>query len=170
MGAVISLRRLLGRRALPEAVRAVRLAPGERRLGWATTTSGEPVVATDLGLRLPGADRLDWADVERVTWRRPVLAVVRVSPVDRAGERWELELDEEDDLADVVRTQVTASVAWSDHVRLQPSGGVRVVGRRRPGQDLLDWQLVFDAGTDPDDPVRREQAEAILLDVRRRIG
>ena len=165
-----SLRRLLGLRAVPDAVRGVQLDPGERRLAWAVTTGGEAVVATDRGLRLPASPRLEWADVERATWRRPTLVVVRVSAVDGTGQRWQLELVEEGDLPDVVRSQVTASVAWSDHVRLQPSGGVRVVGRRRPGQDLLDWQLVFDAGTDPDDPVRRAQAEAVLLDVRRRIG
>lgn len=163
------LRRLLGRQ-VPEAVRAVVLDPGERRLAWGLTTADEPVVATDTGLRLPGAPRLDWADVERATWRRPVLGVVKVSPVDGAGPRWQLDLADERDLADVVRAQVTASVAWSDHVRLKPAGGVRVVGRRRPGQELLDWQLVFDAGTDPDDPQLRAQAEAVVLDVRRRIG
>ena len=165
-----SLRRLLGRPQLPDAVRAVPLEPGERRLGWGVTTRGDVVLATSLGLRLPGAERLDWADVERATWRRPVLAVVRVSAVDGSGPRWELELEREEDLADAVRAQVTASVGWSDHVRLRPSGGVRLVGRRRPGQDLLDWQMVFDAGTDPDDPALRAQAEAVLLDVRRRIG
>lgn len=165
-----SLRRLLGRPRLPEVVRAVALEPGERRLGWGVTTHGDAVLATSLGLRLPGADRLDWADVERATWRRPVLVVVRVSAVDGSGPRWQLELASEEELADAVRAQVTASVGWSDHVRLRPSGGVRLVGRRRPGQDLLDWQMVFDAGTDPQDPALRAQAEAVLLDVRRRIG
>jgi hypothetical protein len=166
---VLSLRRLLGR-TVPDAVRAVDLDPGERRLAWGTTTAGKPVVATDLGLRLPGVPRLDWADVERASWRRPTLAVIRVSAVDGAGPRWELELADERGLADVVRAKVTASVAWSDHVRLAPAGGVRLVGRRRPGRELLDWQLVFDAGTDPDDPQLRAQAEAVLHDVRRRIG
>lgn len=165
-----SLRRLLGRRPLPDPVRAVPLAPGERRLAWAVTVDGQPVVATARALRLPDGRGLEWADVERASWRRPVLAVVEVAPVEGAGQRWELQLAQEEGLADVVRAQVTASVAWSDHVRLQPSGGVRVVGRRRPGRDLLDWQLVFDAGTDPDDPVRRAQAESALVDVRRRIG
>ena len=164
-----SLRRLLGR-PVPDPVRGVSLDPGERRLAWGLTAHGDPVVATDLGLRLPSGDRLDWADVERATWRRPLLVVVKVSPVDGSGPRWELELAEERDLADVVRSQVTASVAWTDHVRLAPAGGVRVVGRRRPGRELLDWQLVFDRGTDPDDPQLRAQAEAIVLDVRRRIG
>lgn len=167
---MLSLRRLLGRSALPEVVRAVSLEPGERRLGWGVTTAGEAVLATSRGLRLPGAELLDWADVERATWRRPSLVVTRVSPVDGTGPRWQVELEQEDDLADAVRAQVTGSIGWTDHVRLQPEGGVRLVGRRRPGQDLLDWQMVFDAGTDPQDPALRAQAEAHLLEVRRRIG
>jgi len=162
---------LFRRRGVPDAVRAVTLEPGERRLGWALTTRGDAVLATSAGLRLPGQPPLAWADVERATWRRPVLAVSRVAPVDGAGQRWELALAEDDgDLPDVVRTQVTASVAWSNHVRLQPAGGVRLVGRRRPGQELLDWQLVFDRGSDPDDPQLRAQAEALVEDARRTIG
>lgn len=164
------LSRLLRRRQVPDVVRAVPLEPGERRRAWAVTTSGEAVVATDLGLHLPRTPRLDWADVEKATWRRPVLGVSRVARVDGEGPRWQLELAEEADLADVVRTSVTASVGWTKHVRLAPGGGVRVVGRRRPGQDALDWQLVFDRGTDPDDPGVVAQAEQILTDARRTIG
>lgn len=161
---------LFRRRSLPDAVRAVALDPGERRLGWAVTTSGEAVLATSSGLRLPGRPPLPWADVERATWRRPTLTVTRVAPVDGTGERWQLELAEEDELPDVVRTQVTGSVAWTNHVRLSPAGGVRLVGRRRPGQDLLDWQLVHDVGTDPDDPQVRAQGQALVEDARRTIG
>jgi hypothetical protein len=155
---------------VPDAVRAVSLEPGERRLGWALTATGEPVVATDLGLRLPDGSRWAWPDVERVSWRRPVLLVVRVSESEGSGPRVQLELAQEESLADVVRSQVTASIAWSDHVRLSPHGGVRVVGRRRPGQDLLEWQLVFDAGTDPHDPQLRAQADDVVLRARRTIG
>lgn len=164
------LARLLRRAPLPQAVAAVPLDPGERRLGWALTAQGQAVVATSAGLRLPGEPVLPWADVERATWRRPTLTVTRVAPVDGAGPRWQLELVEEGELPDVVRTRVTASVAWSNHVRLSPAGGVRLVGRRRPGQELLDWQLVFDAGTDPDDPSLQAQAQALVEDARRTIG
>lgn len=164
------LSRLLRRRPVPEVVRAVVLEPGERRRAWGMTTAGDPVVATDLGLHLPRTPRIDWADVERATWRRPVLGVSRVAPVDGTGPRWQLELAEEAELADVVRNQVTASVGWTNHVRLHPAGGVRVVGRRRPGQDALDWQLVYDRDTDPSDPALVAQAEQVLLDARRTIG
>ena len=165
------LPRLLPRRSrLPDAVRALALLPGERRLAWGTTPGGEVVMATDLALHLPRSGRVEWADVEKVTWRRPQLTVVRVATIEGTGPREALELVDDDRLADVVRSQVTASIGWSDHVRLSPAGGVRVVGRRRPGRELLDWQLVFDAGTDPDDPVLRSQAEAVVDRARRTIG
>jgi len=151
-------------------VRNVRLDQGERRLAWGLTSGGQPVLATDVGLRLPDGGRWAWHDVERVSWRRPTLLVVQVSPSEGSGPRVQLELAQEEGLADVVRSQVTGSIAWSDHVRLAPSGGVRVVGRRRPGQDLLEWQLVFDAGTDPDDPRMRAQADEAVLRARRTVG
>lgn len=165
------LARLLPRRSrLPEAVKAVPLLPGERRLAWGTTPDGDVVVATDLALHLPRSGRVAWADVEKATWRRPQLVVLQVAPVEGTGPREALELVDDERLADVIRSQVTASIGWSDHVRLAPAGGVRVVGRRRPGRELLDWQLVFDAGTDADDPALRAQADAVVARARRTIG
>ena len=160
---------LFGRR-VPEAVRAVELEPGERRSAWGLTPDGLPVVASDLGLRLPGHDLLLWADVERATWARPVLTVLRVAAYAGTGERWSVQLEDEGSLPDAVRSAVTGSVGWSSHYRLRPRGGVRVVGRRKPGQDLLDWQLVYDAGTDPEDPLVRTQAEELLLTAQRTVG
>jgi hypothetical protein len=161
---------LFGRRRVPEVVSAVQLDPGERRSAWGLTTAGEPVVATDLGLWLPGVPRLDWHDVEKATWARPVLTVVRVAEIAGSGERRTAQLEQEGNLPDAVRSAVTGSVGWSSHYRLRPRGGVRVVGRRKPGQDLLDWQLVYDAGTDPEDPLVRVQADELLLTARRTVG
>ncbi len=161
---------LLRRRRVPAAVRAVRLPPGERRTAWAVASSGEPVVATDQALLLPEGRRLEWARIERASWRPPQLTVVEVAPVEDTGAHHVLALDDEGDLPAVVRTSVTGSVAWSAHERLAPRGGVRVVGRRVPGRDALGWQLVYDAGTDLDDPLVRAQAEALLEGARRSIG
>ncbi len=160
----------IGRRRPPAAVGDVPLEAGERRLAWALTVTGEPVVATDLGLRCAGASRLDWPDVERVSWQRPQLTVFAVAAVAGAGSRRQVELADDGGLPEVVRSHVTASIAWSRHHALRPAGGVRIVGRRRPGRELLDWQLVYDPDTDPTDPDRRAQAEALLLDARRTIG
>jgi hypothetical protein len=161
---------LFGRRRVPDAVSAVALDPGERRTAWGLTPGGEPVVATELGLRLPGQPRLDWADVERAVWARPLLTVLRVATVVGTGERRSVQLEDEGTLPDAVRSAVSGSVAWSSHYRLPPSGGVRVVGRRRPGRELLDWQLVYDAGTSVDDPAVQAQVEQLLLAARRTVG
>lgn len=154
----------------PEAVAAVALEPGDRRLAWALTTAGEPVVATERGLVLPGRPRLDWGKVERAGWQRPRLVVVEVAEVEGTGPTVELELAGDSTLPEVVHARVTGSVAWSTHARLHPSGGVRVVGRRSPGLEVLDWQLVFDRDTDLDDPTVREQARQLLEGARRTIG
>lgn len=161
---------LFSRRRVPDAVRAVELEPGERRVAWALTAAGEPVVATDRGLVPPGRPRLDWTDVERAGWKRPDLTVSRVAPVEGGGEQVVLRLEDEGDLPDVVRARVTGSVVWTSHTKLQPAGGVRVVGRRRVGSDDLEWQLVYDRGTDPEDPSVRAQAEQLLTSARRTIG
>ena len=47
---------------------------------------------------------------------------------------------------------------------------MRIVGRRVPGAEDLAWQLVFDPGTDPSDPLVRAQAEHALQSARRAIG
>ena len=47
---------------------------------------------------------------------------------------------------------------------------MRVVGRRRPAQELLDWQLVYDPDTDQADPVVQQQAGELLLAARRTVG
>lgn len=142
---------------------------GERRLGWALTDAGEPVVVTDAALLLPAA-RLEWRQVERASWAPPVLVVDEVAEIAGTGARHALALVDEADLPAVVRTRVTASVAWSSHSRLSPAGGVRVVGRRRTGPDGLEWQLVYDEGTDTGDPLVRAQAEQLLAAARSALG
>lgn len=161
---------LLRRRTLPAAVRAVPLPPGERRTAWAVTADGEPVVTTERGLLLPDGPLLEWARVERVLWKPPQFTVLEVAEVVGTGARHVLVLDGPGDLPALVRARVTTSVAWSAHERLAPRGGVRVVGRRVAGQELLTWQLVYDVGTDLGDPLVRTQAQALLDGARRAIG
>jgi hypothetical protein len=160
---------------VPDVVRAVALPPGDRRTGWALTADGQPVVATEQGLVLPGRERLAWADVEKATWQRPVLTVVESAAdeprVAGAGRTTVLRLgDEEGGLPERVHAGVTSSVAWTHHVRFPSGGGARVVGRRRPGQESFEWQVVYDPGTDTADPQVRAQAEQVVLGARRSIG
>ncbi|MCW2601419.1 MAG: hypothetical protein JWM02_3248 [Frankiales bacterium] len=155
------------RSAVPDAVRS--LATDERRLAWGLTDSGLPLVATASSLYV-GDERLPWTRVERVVWRPSTLTLIETSEVEGAGRTRSWELVEDGRLAETVRTRVTSSIGWSDRRALQPKGAVRLVGRRVPGEDLLEWQLVFEQGTDPRDPALRAQAEQMLDGLRRTIG
>ncbi|MCW2606037.1 MAG: hypothetical protein JWO60_730 [Frankiales bacterium] len=162
---------LFRRRPVPEAVSALALPAGERRAAWALLEDGRPVVATARGLLLPEREGLLlWRQVERATWERPLLVVREVAEVSETGVLHELVLQDEGELPELVRQQVTGSVAWATTARLTPSGGVRIVGRRVPEAEELEWQLVFDAGTDLTDPLLRAQAEHALTSARRTIG
>lgn len=156
-------------------MRGVVLPPGDRRTAWALTADGRPVVATQQGLVLPGRERVDWADVERAGWQRPVLTVVESAVAEPrvagTGRTTTVTLEDDDGgLPEAVRAGVTSSVAWSSRVRLAPAGGARVVGRRRPGREALDWHVVYDPGTDPADPAVRAAAEEHVVRARRTVG
>lgn len=151
----------------PDAVRTI--APLERRLAWALTSDGTPLVATPTALYV-GTEPLPWTQIEKVRYAPPVLAVREVAEVEGAGAEHRFELTEDHRLAETVRTAVTTSVAWSDVRRLQPSGRVRVVGRRVPGVDSLLWQVVWLEGADPRDPALRAQADAAVAALQGSIG
>jgi hypothetical protein len=155
-----------------DAVKAVALGPGERRVAWATTPDGQPVVASTRALYLPDGTTLGWDEIERAHWEKPVLRVIELTEREGSGTRHEVALDlaHDTDLPQEVRTRVSTSFAWSSHVKLQPAGGVRIVGRRRDGMEVFEWQLVFDRDTDAADPTLRAQAEQALAAARRTIG
>jgi hypothetical protein len=162
----------LRRTPVPDVVKDLPLEPGERRVAWALTPAGEPVVATERALHLTGRPPLPWDEIERASFAAPLLTVVELSEQEGTGPTRvvELDLSSGTDLPAVVRARVSASVAWTSRVRLQPRGAVRIVGRRRAGREVLDWQLVFDRDTDPHDPVLRAQAQQHLEAARRTIG
>jgi hypothetical protein len=163
------------RRPPADAVRA--LDRDERVVSWATADSGEAVVATQLGLWLPapgGPQRIGWHLVDKVVWRAGALTVVAAEDAG-GGVLTELpartvRLTEPRDLPPTVRIRVERSIGYTRHYRLAPAGGVRVVGRRVAGRDGLSWQLVFDADTDPNDPLLRVQAERLVAQARVETG
>lgn len=166
----------LRRQRVPAAVRAVLLLPGDRRVAWSLTSEGHPVVASVYGLTLPESPLLEWRLIEKATWQRPELLVQALAPddgatqVEGAGPLHRLMLVDGGNLPAVIRTKVTDSVGWSRHLPLPGEGGARVVGRRRRGWEVLDWQLVYDAGTDASDPRVRAAAEQALAAARRTVG
>jgi hypothetical protein len=155
------------RRQVPDAVRA--LATGERRLAWAVTESGLPLVATPVALH-HGGEALPWTRVAKVGWAPPLLSVREVADVEDAGRLHEFVLGEDAGLAQVVHAQVTSSVAWSDVRGLRPSGKVRLVARREPGRDALLWQIVWLDARDVADPGLRAQADDLVAALRGTLG
>jgi hypothetical protein len=170
------LSRLFRRERPPdEAVRP--LDPDERVLSWATLDDGSTAVATQRGLWLPGpggADRVPWHLVDKAVWRGGTLTVIAaVDPGDGVLEERparSFRLATPRDLPPTVRARVQRSIGYARHHPLRPAGGVHVVGRRVPGRDGLTWQLVFDAGTDRNDPLLRVQATRLADQARAETG
>lgn len=132
-------------------------------LGYAFTSGGEPVVATDAVLCLPDGRRLGWDEIEHASWQDGRL-VVQENGAHGGSHR--VDLPEPGRLTDVVYDRVTATIVLSEHTALRGDQGVRVVARRAPGSSELSWQLRFDDGLDADDPQLHREAERFLTEIR----
>ncbi|MET7397505.1 hypothetical protein ABZS66_28855 [Dactylosporangium sp. NPDC005572] len=161
----------LKRRRLP-AGRQPGLAPDERVVAWSGATGDNVVVATNLGLWLPGAgERLGWHELHKATWsgRQLTLVAAREVPVEGADyvvmedlPPLVLTLLDPDRVPEQVRVRVNRSIAHTSHHPLDGEAGVRVVGRRVPGIDGLRWTVRYDEGVDTASPeVARQTAELV---------
>jgi hypothetical protein len=153
-------------RRLPRELRPG-LMPEERVVAWARVPgaggadAGGAVVATNLGVFLPGrAARLGWHEIHKAAWTGRELVFIPAEVVEegagylvtRDGPAVSVAVPEPGDLPERVRARVLRSVSYSAHERLPGGGGVRVVARRVPGVDGLAWAVRYDAGTDPRAP------------------
>ncbi|MFC0434427.1 hypothetical protein [Kutzneria buriramensis] len=144
-------RRLTG---LPEGF-AGQLAANES-VAASCTSGGEPVVATSLGLWLPGEERLGWHLVSKATWDGNALTVVAAATSGTAGTAVLLTdqpprrypLENPGKLPEAVQRRVTGSIV-DRHRHELPGGGVWFIKRRVPGQDGTILQVRADAGVDP---------------------
>jgi hypothetical protein len=168
------------RRRKPPPETTARLDRDERVVSWAPA-SGGAVVATPLGLWLPGVpDRLPWHLIDKATWRDNVLTLVpAVDPGDGVLVEQpprSVRLEQPRDIPQTVRARIERAIAFTRHHPLpgaEATGvrrGVRVVGRRVPGLDGVSWQVVFDAGVDRDDPAVRAAASAYVHQARAELG
>lgn len=172
--------RLFGKREKPPPEAVARLDPDERVVSWAPAPGGA-VVATPLGLWLPGVpDRLPWHLIDKVIWRSNTLTLIPA--VDSGGgvlveqPPRSVRLEQPRDVPQNVRARIEKAIAFTRHHPLPGAEGagvrrgVRVVGRRVPGQDGVSWQLVFDPGVDRDDPAVRAAASAFVDQARAELG
>jgi len=157
------------RRRDPLLARARDAVPdGEHLLAVGAYDAGL-LAATDTGLwEIAGraSALLHWDEIDSASWHPPVLRTVGLA--EQGSREWRL--TEARMLPDAVRDRVTASVVLSEYHRLSTGRGVRIVARRRFGEDTLRWMLVYDRPDDANDPQRRGEAERALAEVRATSG
>jgi hypothetical protein len=167
--------KLFGKREKPPAEALAVLDRDERVVAWASAPGGAAVLATQLGLWLPGSpDRLPWHLIDKATWRDGILTVIPAvdtgdGVLAEQGPR-AVRLSVPRNLPHTVRVRVEKAIAFTRHHPIQGRTGVRVVGRRVPGRDGVSWQLVFDPGLDPRDPETRTKADAYVDQARAELG
>lgn len=143
----------------------------ERELAWAQAVTGQVLVATQRGLHVVGerAHRLvGWHEITKASWGERKLTVIEAEPgegseiVDQRP--WQLEFDEPGGIPVVLRQRVESSVVVTVH--RPTASGVRLIGRKVPGQDGLQWQYRLDHPRPLTDEQRRhvEHELAILRD------
>lgn len=157
-------RRLTGQPDLPAGFGG-ELAADERVLAAASTPDGA-LLATTLGLWLPGTGRVGWHLVSKASWTGSMLVVVVAQESGTAGEAVllvdrpprRLALPQPGRVPEVVHRRVTASIVARYHREL-PGGGAWFVQRRVSGVDGTILQVRPDPGTD-DHAVRAVAAQA----------
>jgi len=167
----------------PEPVRlAVDAAgdPDERVLAWGALRRDEGwLVATSRGLRSvtsqgSGGGLLRWHEVGHAKWTTvpsgggdlAVTPLAEVEPGVQARQSVRrYAFTDEGDLPAVVRRRVDETVVASQRSPLPGGGGVLLVARRLPGQQIREWSVVFDDDMQRTDPEAREAARQKLADL-----
>lgn len=163
--------RWLSRRPGPPAEAMTRLEPDERVLAWAPTTSGDTVLATPLGLWLPGHERLSWHLITHVVWTGTLLTVTAAEEVGESVVENQppiaMRLAEPGNLPETVQQRFYSSRTHTGRHPLPGGGTVIVVARRVPGLDGLRWYAVYDEPAQRHDPVAAAEVARLLAEAER---
>lgn len=155
-----------GRRTGPPDEAAKRLDPDERVLAWAATPDGTAVVATPLGLWLPGVERISWHLVTHVAWTGATLTVTYAQEVESTVLEnvapVSVRLEEPGTLPETVQQRFYSSRTQTARHSLPGGGGVIIVARRVPGVDGLRWYAVYDEPAQRHDPLARMEVEQLI--------
>ena len=65
---------------------------------------------------------------------------------------------------------MTATILLSQLLPVSGKQGVRIVARRQPGSDEVQWQIVPDAGVDLADPAVRARVDAAIRVMATELG
>ncbi|PRY36105.1 hypothetical protein [Umezawaea tangerina] len=143
------------------------LVGDESVLAQAPVRGGGHLIATTLGLWLPGPRRVGWHLVSKATWGGSALVVVEAAEEGTAGDAVVLAdlppqrfvLEEPGKVPEVVHARVTASFKSKHHV-----GEAWYLQRKVPGKGGVVLQVRPDPGADV------EAVRVIAADVAAKIG
>lgn len=172
----MSLRKLVSRltgRQLPDDFEG-KLDDGEYVLAAAEVKSGGHMVATSLGLWLPGSRRVGWHMISKATWGGGALVLIEATEAARAGDAVVLAdmppvrfvFTQSGKLPEVIHVRITKSIS-SRHRQELPGGGAWFVQRKVPGQDGVLLQVRPDKGTDEEAVLRVAEEVAAKLGLMR---
>lgn len=152
-----------------------RLRPGERLLAAADVV-GEPngngvVGGTARALYLPDGVVLGWHEIDQAIWHQDESRLDLVTlAIDGPARSYQLPLREPGRLPELVRERVTSSIVVNEHVSILGRRGAKIIARRLPGTDDLDWVVVYDPGVDGSDPAVRQAVRDAVAVLRRDFG
>lgn len=148
------------------------LPAGERVLAFAAYDAGH-LVATLAGFwecpREAAPVLWHWDEIDRAEWVEGHL-LMRVTPDGGEPRSVSFTTTAPGRLPEVVRERVNASIVINDWHRLASGGGVRVLARRRAGEERLRWLLAFDRESDAEEPASRAEAAERLRLARESVG
>jgi hypothetical protein len=157
--------------------RLARLAPDERPLVVACDLGDATVVATNAALHGLGApegagewSRWGWEEISRIEWDEPTSSLTLTGQEPLFSARIMLTLPAPGPLVDLARERIAWTIQLATRVGLSCGGTVRVVVRRQPVTDRMDWYVYPDATIITGDASVRTELQGVLATLRADTG
>ena len=121
---------------------------------------------------LPDGAVLDWNEIDQAVWHQDENRFDLVTlPIGGPARAYQVHLtDPPGRLPELVRERVTSSIVVNQHVPLDGRRGARIIARRLPGSDELDWIVVYDPGVDGKDTEVKERVRDAVAAARADLG
>lgn len=145
----------------------VPLQRGERLLVAGHDTSGAAYAATDRAL-LHRHDafwrRIGWEHVDHIGWCAAHRTLTLATPRIRGAPTATVQVTTSTPLLDLVRERVAATIVITSDITLDDGTVVRIVGRRVPGTDDVNWVVIAA------EPIAEDQVAAAIRALRSELG
>lgn len=157
--------------------RLARLAPDERHLIATCDVFDAVVVATGVAMHRLGPpegsgdwSRWGWEQIARVEWDDSTSTMTLIGQAPLLPDRVALTFPSPGPLVDVARERVAWTTPMATRIGLPSGGTVRVVARRHPITDRIDWFLYPDTTVAIDGAGIRAELDDVLAALRADTG